>query len=133
MFKKALILSDSRSALESINSHKTVYFNYLVPLIKAELEEARDSGLKVYLIWIPAHKGIWDNAIADDIAKRATLDGSKLSFIKIFFTMLKLFLKIDLNFLRERPVSNSCTIVYITLPLTNLGSTAARWTRRGLC
>lgn len=69
-----LILTDSRAALQAIkNNQLNVYKNKYITEIREKiiiLEE--DLKKRVILAWIPAHKGIKGNKLADQLAKEAT-------------------------------------------------------------
>lgn len=104
-FPKILIISDSRSVLDSIISHQIVQPNYLIPLIKAKLGKAGNLNLDISFIWIPSYKGIWGNTVADCVAKRAVSEDDKLYFKVPFQDFLNhakstLTHRVD-NYLRE--------------------------------
>ncbi|KAL6420928.1 hypothetical protein ACFW04_013811 [Cataglyphis niger] len=54
--------------------------NYLIPLIKAKLEVACIQEIHIQFIWIPSHKGICGNEIADELARRAIKEGMATNF-----------------------------------------------------
>ncbi|KYN50413.1 hypothetical protein ALC57_00050, partial [Trachymyrmex cornetzi] len=74
------IFSDSRSVLEAIGSPKLISANYIIHRIKRLLYASLNKGIKVSLAWIPAHRGIPGNEIADGAAKEAALRGGRGNF-----------------------------------------------------
>lgn len=77
----SLILSDSLSVLEAIKNYSpitTKKVSYLILEIKKVLWELSDNGQKVSMMWIPAHKNIKGNELADKLAKFAITNGKKI-------------------------------------------------------
>ncbi|XP_018309354.1 RNA-directed DNA polymerase from mobile element jockey-like [Mycetomoellerius zeteki] len=79
-YTKAIIFSDSKSVLESINSCKLINNNYVIHWIKRLLRSSSLRGIEVSLVWIPAHRGIRGNEIADAAAKEATAEDFRDNF-----------------------------------------------------
>lgn len=48
--------------------------NYLAAHIKNKLYHAHLNGLKIEIIWIPAHVGIYGNEMADRLAKPLAME-----------------------------------------------------------
>ncbi|XP_052751319.1 uncharacterized protein LOC128200797 [Galleria mellonella] len=69
--KVANILSDSRSALESIADPCPLH--PLTMKIRLKIQELLERGGKVHFYWVKAHIGIIGNERADDLAKTAAL------------------------------------------------------------
>ncbi|XP_018366329.1 PREDICTED: uncharacterized protein LOC108763321 [Trachymyrmex cornetzi] len=78
--RKVSIVTDSKSVLDSISGSINRTNNYLIPLIKAGLEEAEANGTRIQFIWVPSHKGITGNEKADQLAKRAIRQGIEPNF-----------------------------------------------------
>jgi len=93
---KAVIFTDSKSVLEAIASSLTQNKNYLIHYIRKYWLNCIYSGIKLYIFWIPSHKGIRGNEIADSLAKKATLQGYKPNF-KVPFSDLFAEVKESLN------------------------------------
>ncbi|XP_060536528.1 RNA-directed DNA polymerase from mobile element jockey isoform X2 [Cylas formicarius] len=90
---KAVILSDSKSALEDINkTGMDAKSNYLTLQVKNKLFTLiKTQNKDIQLCWIPSHTSIKENDIADQIANAARLEPQeniKLSF-REFFPKLK--------------------------------------------
>jgi len=62
--------------------------NYLISLIKNELGQAKQTGVVVDLFWMPAHKGITGNQIADQLAKEECSSNNHLNY-RISFSDLQ--------------------------------------------
>lgn len=77
---EATIISDSMSVLKALQETTLNQNNYLIPLIKAKLEAARKLKIHIQFIWIPSHKGIHGNEIADELARRTTKEGITCNF-----------------------------------------------------
>lgn len=74
-----LVLTDSRSVLCALSSNKiSAYINeYILEIRKRYFELSRKvirESKKIIIGWIPAHKRIYGNEVADKLAKEATLD-----------------------------------------------------------
>ena len=76
---KAVIFFDSKSVLEFIGSNRLINSNYIIHW-KRLLAISCSRGIKVTLVWIPAHRGIPGNEIANKAAKEATLEGRRDNF-----------------------------------------------------
>ncbi|XP_011858585.1 PREDICTED: LOW QUALITY PROTEIN: RNA-directed DNA polymerase from mobile element jockey-like [Vollenhovia emeryi] len=72
-FTKAIILSDSRSVPDAINSLDPHHRGHLVPLIR-NLAHKTKKGIEVTCVWIPSHKGIDGNEEAGRLARNAASD-----------------------------------------------------------
>lgn len=68
------------SALQALQNRSNKKNNYLVSDLKSILYKAQNLGLHITLFWIPAHKGIIGNERADEIAKEAANNGTKIKF-----------------------------------------------------
>ena len=94
--ENADIFSDSLSALQALqNSQLSIKINPYILEIKSNINRflsitKNNSIIKLY--WVPAHKGIGGNEIADTLAKAAANNDPNLS-MKIPFTDLKEFYK----------------------------------------
>lgn len=67
--KRILILTDSLSVIQAIQNLKFNYkTNYLLYAIKSLIISLEDSDTHISLMWIPSHKGITGNEIADKVA-----------------------------------------------------------------
>ena len=66
-----VIFSDSLSALTMIKYHEHSHLNILTNLITQEIFNLSTLGVDVVLQWIPSHRGIVGNNIADQVAKEA--------------------------------------------------------------
>jgi len=93
---KAVIFTDSKSVLEAIASPLTQNKNYLVHYIRKYWLKCIYLGVKLYIFWIPSHKGIRGNDVADSLAKKATIQGYKPNF-KVPFSDLYAEVKESLN------------------------------------
>ena len=67
----SVILSDSQSALKSINSHNPNH-SCLVKEIRFRHKKILKKGLKVKLLWVPSHIGFQMHDRVDELAKAAT-------------------------------------------------------------
>jgi len=84
---KAVIFSDSKSVLEALASLLFPNKNYLIHYIKKSWLNCTLKDTELYIFWIPAHKGILGNKIADPLPKKASIQGFKPNF-KIPFSGL---------------------------------------------
>ena len=66
--KSALIISDSKGALQSLNSYQTQYKDHANEIIK-NLILAKKKSLNIQFMWVPSHVGIVGNEKADALAK----------------------------------------------------------------
>ena len=64
----SLIISDSKSALQSLNKEKALHKN-LVNKIQKQLTHCRNNGQKIKFMWVPSHVGITGSETADRLAK----------------------------------------------------------------
>ncbi|XP_018395313.1 PREDICTED: uncharacterized protein LOC108773860 [Cyphomyrmex costatus] len=76
-YSKIYIFSDSRSVLQAISSHRLINGNYIIHKIKQVLLQLEHSNIDCFLFWIPSHKGILGNELADRAAKEACVDGAR--------------------------------------------------------
>ena len=67
-----LIVSDSKSALQSLTSSRPTHSD-LVDKILAEISRCTENGVTIKYTWIPSHIGIKENETADKEAKTAAL------------------------------------------------------------
>lgn len=69
-----IILSDSRASLQAVqNNQLNVYQNKYITEIREKIIILEETFKKrIFLVWIPAHKGIKGNEMADQLAKEAT-------------------------------------------------------------
>jgi len=77
---RATIFSDSKSVLDALSSSLSPSKNYLIHHIKKRLLDSTREGRTINLFWLPAHKGIPGNEMADSLAKEASCSGFKPSF-----------------------------------------------------
>ncbi|XP_024893394.1 uncharacterized protein LOC112468443 [Temnothorax curvispinosus] len=80
---KFTIVSDSKSVLEALTNPVTCRSNYLIPLIKSKIIYAQERGKNIQLVWIPSHKGIMGNEIADEFARKAIRSGMESPAFKL--------------------------------------------------
>ncbi|XP_071642940.1 uncharacterized protein [Temnothorax longispinosus] len=73
--KKIVIFSDSKSVLENICSNDARQQNYIIPWIKEKIYQFSNKGIDLQLAWIPSHRGIAGNEVADKTAKLASRKG----------------------------------------------------------
>ena len=66
--RDALIISDSKSALQSLNKEKALQKN-LVNKIQKQQTYCRNNGQNIMFMWVPAHVSIPGNETADKLAK----------------------------------------------------------------
>jgi len=81
---KAVIFSDSKSILDALASPLSPKENYLIHYIKKSWLNCIQKGFDLHVFWVPAHRGIPGNDMAD---KRASTHGFKPNF-KIPYTDL---------------------------------------------
>ncbi|KYN21465.1 Gag-Pol polyprotein [Trachymyrmex cornetzi] len=77
---KAVIFTDSKSVLEAIASSRLNNGNYLIYAIKNQIYHISNANLHVKLAWIPSHRGIEGNEIADELAKLGAKQGDRIEF-----------------------------------------------------
>jgi len=77
---KAVIFTDSKSVIEAIASPLTQNKNYLIHYIRKFWLSCINFGSELYIFWVPSHKGIRGNEIADSLAKKAVFQGHKPNF-----------------------------------------------------
>jgi ribonuclease HI len=70
--KKILIYTDNQAAIRSVARPRGQSGAYILQIITQQLQELQIQGLAVEIRWIPAHKGIDGNELADCAAKEAT-------------------------------------------------------------
>ncbi|KAK8781510.1 hypothetical protein V5799_017149 [Amblyomma americanum] len=73
----AVILTDSRAALQLLRQHQPI--QHTVGDLKARLMAIQDAGRPVSLQWLPSHVGITGNEAADQLAGAAHTNGSPVS------------------------------------------------------
>ncbi|KYQ59843.1 hypothetical protein ALC60_01228, partial [Trachymyrmex zeteki] len=66
-----VIFTDSKRVLEAISHTSVNHKNYLISYIKQNLWLAFQLETVVTLFWVPSHKGILGNEIADQLARNA--------------------------------------------------------------
>ncbi|XP_011860549.1 PREDICTED: uncharacterized protein LOC105557802 [Vollenhovia emeryi] len=71
--RKAVIFSDSRSVLEALTSLNPFVRGNLVPELRDLARRITDLGIELIMAWIPSHRGIDGNEVADRLAGEATL------------------------------------------------------------
>ena len=77
----AVIASDSRSVLTAcLNFNHLETKNYLIYKIRNLLSYAEKLNIKISLYWIPGHRGIFGNEVADKLAKMASTPGTPLNY-----------------------------------------------------
>lgn len=67
--KSNIILSDSESAIKDIVSIKPNLGNYITFKVRESIVMAASLNISISLCWIPSHKGLKGNEIADQLAK----------------------------------------------------------------
>ena len=88
---KIVIFSDSLLALTMIRYHENSHLNILTNLIVQEIYNLSIHGIDVVLQWIPSHRGIVGNNIADQIAKEACSYNITTSFPLVFSDFINHF------------------------------------------
>jgi len=93
---KAVIFSDSKSVLNALASLLSSNKNYLIHYVRKSWLNCIRKGTELHIFWIPVHKGIQGNEIADSLAKKALTHGFKPNF-KIPYSNLFSEIKESLN------------------------------------
>lgn len=70
---RAIILTDSKAAIQKLKRTKYGEQNHIVNTTKNILGEANQKGKKIIIAWIPGHSGIEGNETADKLAKIGSL------------------------------------------------------------
>ncbi|KYQ59915.1 hypothetical protein ALC60_01010 [Trachymyrmex zeteki] len=78
---RIVIVSDSKSVLDSLAGFRNRTNNYIISYIRVLIEEAKFRNTQVSFIWVPSHCGIQDNEIADQLAKKAIGEGAESNFM----------------------------------------------------
>ena len=99
------ILTDSQSVLKSLYSLSIKEKSYIIYEIRDLLMHLQNNGISVQLIWIPSHKGITGNELADSLAKDAISTGEKIDF-KLPYSDLNSKLKDKFNKLHVIKLKN---------------------------
>ena len=77
----AVIASDSRSVLSAcLNFNHLETKNYFIYKIRNLLSYAEKINIKIGLYWIPGHKGIFGNEVADKLTNMALTSGTPLNY-----------------------------------------------------
>jgi ribonuclease HI len=74
---KAAMFTDNQAALKALRNPQRSSGQSILRRIIDALEEARVRGINVEFHWIPAHQGIEGNELADRLAKRQPVAGSR--------------------------------------------------------
>jgi ribonuclease HI len=69
---RAVVFTDNQAALRAIQNPGRRSGQYLVDVVIAALDKAREDGLTISFRWIPSHCGVEGNELADKAAKEAT-------------------------------------------------------------
>ena len=77
--KNAAIISDSKSALQSLARKQTKNRNRLINQILSTTHDIKERGTNILLLWTPSHFGIKGNEMADTEAKLAALEAEQLT------------------------------------------------------
>lgn len=100
----AVIITDSNSMLDALRGSSPKTGNYFIPQIKTQLEAAQERRTLIRFIWIPAHRGIRGNEIANDLAKRAVREEMAVRFefpFSVLFSHARLRLNADFEIYLE--------------------------------
>ncbi len=73
---KVVILIESQASARALsNPNQSQNLQYLMKKIIRHADRLRSGGIKVHLVWIPAHMGIESNKMADKAAKKSPAGG----------------------------------------------------------
>ncbi|XP_011858910.1 PREDICTED: uncharacterized protein LOC105556425 [Vollenhovia emeryi] len=77
--REILILTDCKATIKALeNNNLSVYKNtYVVEARRRINSLKKDYNIQVYIVWIPAHRGMAGNEIADVLAKEASQEESQ--------------------------------------------------------
>ena len=81
-----IILSDSKSVLQTLKTQKSTRVNYLLKL----MHKMNKQGKLLKLQWVPSHLGIHGNELADRAAKAAVIDNdlpTTIIFSPLYFSV----------------------------------------------
>ena len=110
--RNAILICDSVSALQSLNSERPQYINH-VSNIQRDLIKCHRNGLSVQFIWVPSHVGIKGNERADELAKagaRKYCGKQEVISLKQFRSLLKNEKKEELELTLNGLRPESCSI-----------------------
>ena len=112
MKRNALILCDSLSALQSINSSKAVYVEQIID-IQNNLILCAENNIVIQFMWVPSHIGIQGNERADQLAKAATkkscVEPTVISTSQ-FKTLLEREINEEMKLIFNSELVNSCSL-----------------------
>lgn len=90
----SVIFTNSLSIVHAIANYSPLYAkNEIATYLKEKFYMAHMRGLKMEIIWIPAHRGIYGNETADFLAKLAIGHGSSLDVRIPYFDLFPLLRK----------------------------------------
>ena len=104
---QAVILTDSKSALQALNSKKTKNRKEMVQEIQFLCHQLITKGLDLTLQWIPSHSGILGNDMADREAKCAVTEGTPTN-LKLSTSEVTNRIKEASRKLRNAEMQNRC-------------------------
>lgn len=73
-YAKVLIVSDSKSVLQALNSHPNSRSHPYIFRIRDILLRCRNRNILVHLLWVPSHMGLDGNDMADGVASNHSPD-----------------------------------------------------------